>query len=227
MRTQHFTKRDQGLTWIEVLIVVAVLAILTSIWLPRLARSKFRSSRSNCTSNVKQIGIAFRLYANDNDVEYPQSLTNLTQAWQYFQQLGNELSSPKVLICPSDGSRPANGHYSAADFTSMSNGEPATNNFSHPIHRDGSLSYFVGLDAKETRPQMILTGDRNLTMKPLPSGNIWTLGINSTVGWTEKMHDKGGNVGLADGSAEQITNRKLIEKLRNTGDTTNRIVMPQ
>ena len=66
-----------------------------------------------------------------------------------------------------------------------------------------------------------------MTMKPLPSGNIWTLGINSTVGWTEKMHDKGGNVGLADGSAEQITNRKLIEKLRNTGDTTNRIVMPQ
>lgn len=109
----------------------------------------------------------------------------------------------------------------------MSNGEPATNNFSHPTHRDGSLSYFVGLDARETRPQMILTGDRNLTMKPLPSGNIWTLGINSTVVWTEKMHDKGGNVGLADGSAEQIANRKLIEHLHNTGDATNRIVMPR
>ena len=161
MRTQYFTKRAQGLTWIEVLVVVAVMATLTSILLPRLARSKFRSSRLNCTSNLKQIGIAFRLYANDNEAEYPQSSTNLTQAWQYFQALGNELSSPKVLICPLDTDRPANSPRISTDFTSMENGELATNNFSHSTHRDGSLSYFVGLDAKETRPQLILIGDRN------------------------------------------------------------------
>ena len=108
----------------------------------------------------------------------------------------------------------------------MENAEPASNNFSHPTHRDGSLSYFVGLDADETRPKMILTGDRNLTMAPLPSGSIWTLSTNGTVGWTEKIHNKQGNIGLADGSAQQMTNPKLIEQLRVTGDVTNRIVLP-
>ena len=63
-------------------------------------------------------------------------------------------------------------------------------------------------------------------MEPLPSGNVWTLGINSTVGWTEKIHNKQGNIGLADGNAQLMTNRKLIEQLRNTSDAANKVVLP-
>ncbi|MBC8003117.1 MAG: hypothetical protein H7X97_11075 [Opitutaceae bacterium] len=167
------------------------------------------------------------MFANDNDGQYPSSTVQVVQAWSFFNEVRNELSTPRVLYCPSDKDRPANGRSFPTDFTSMQNGEPATNNFSHWNHRDGSLSYFVGLDANETNVQMILTGDRNLTMAPLPSGTIWTLGTNSTIGWTEKIHNKQGNIGLADGSVQQMTNWKLTEQLRVTGDATNRIVMPQ
>ena len=230
MRTQHFTKRAQGLTWIEVVMVVAVLGLLAVVvLLPTLSRGcgGGTSQRINCINNLKQIGLGFRLFANDNDGRFPSSTNDAVQAWSFINELRNELSSPRVLICPADTNRSAHARNSPTDFESMENGKPATNNFSHLTNRDRSLSYFVGLDANETNTQMILTGDRNLMMEPRPSGNIWTLSTNNSVGWTEKIHNKQGNLGVADGSVLQMTNHKLIEQLRNTGDTTNRIVMPR
>ena len=230
MRTKNLGNRLSGLTKTEVIIVVATLGLLIILFLPSIATcggGGGRSGRIHCVSNLKEIGIGFRLFANDNNGRYPGSTNDAIQAWVYFKELGKELPSPKVLICRADGDRPVNRSTIPTDFTSMENAEPASNNFSHPTHRDGSLSYFAALDADETKPAMILSGDRNLTMKPLPTGNIWNLGTNATVGWTEKIHNKAGNIGFADGSAQQMTNRKLIEQLRLTGNANNRVVLPQ
>jgi prepilin-type processing-associated H-X9-DG protein len=90
----------------------------------------------------------------------------------------------------------------------------------------------VGVDADETQPQMFLSGDRNIGTGPAnphaygysPSttlGAAVALGTNSlTVQWTDKMHQKQGNVALADGSVQQYSSSKLRESLRATGDTS-------
>jgi hypothetical protein len=108
-----------------------------------------------------------------------------------------------VLICPADTRQPA---------ANLSNALSNSN-----------LSYFLGLDAADTNPQMFLMGDRNLTNGPLPSNRILLLNTNLPIGWTGEMHRFQGNIGLADGSVQQFSNGRLSEA---AGSSPQRLAFP-
>jgi hypothetical protein len=140
----------------------------------------------------------------------------------HFLVMSNELATPKILFCPEE---PGPRRISAATFGFYAGAIPFTN--------DNQLSCFVGVDAKETLPDSIFCGDRNLAVNgnPLHTGlhQVWT---NSTVTWVKPWlrpkprHENGGYVCLADGSVRDVSNSGFPALLRQTGLATNRLAIP-
>ncbi|NOS72666.1 MAG: type II secretion system protein [Verrucomicrobia bacterium] len=231
MKTKR-TNREIGFTIVELIVVIMVVAVLAALVVPQIARRQRRDSRIGCTNNLKQVSLAFRLWAGDNADKMPMqvSVTNggamewmeAGNVWKIFLVMSNELSTPKILFCPQDGN-PNRIQATAFDLTA----QPA---YSGPVPftNDNNVSYFVGVEADEVYPTRILAGDSNLEMnqKTVAHGflNLWT---NSPVRWDKTRHEKQcGNIALADGSVQNCTKAQLQKLLAETLIQTNRLLIP-
>ncbi|HTL73427.1 MAG TPA: prepilin-type N-terminal cleavage/methylation domain-containing protein [bacterium] len=217
MKPRRSNQRCYALTLVEVLVVLFLLMILIAMLLPALARPK-RGSHINCVNNLKQVGLAYRIWAGDNNDKYPMevSATNggamelaaAGNAVAAFQVMSNELSTPRVLLCPLDKE-----HSRATNFNSCFTAK--------------NVSYFIGLDANSSFPNSILGGDNNLERGGRPiSPGVHELTTNTMYFWSASRHRRSGNVVLADGSVQSLANSNLVNRFNQTGLATNRLAIP-
>ena len=100
----------QGFTLIELMVVIAITGILAALLLPALSRAREASRRSSCANNLKQMGTAFRIYADESaSRRYPPAKTaNCDGTIQGDQRIfdvdalaGDYLNDFRTLVCPS------------------------------------------------------------------------------------------------------------------------------
>jgi len=232
MKLRVFHSKTAALTMVEVLVVVLVLFVLAAILLPALAAAKKKSSKIGCVNELKQIGLAFRIWSGDNWDKYPMEVSVATggamelavlgDAAAVFQVMSNELSTPKLILCPEDSLR----RHAATNFTD---------------DLKNKISYFINTTATDADPQMLLSGDDNflLNQSPVKPGQV-NMASTDTLEWDETRHgevtkqgwfmkDKkavSGNIGLTDGSVQSVTSSGLTNALHQAVLATNRLVIP-
>lgn len=222
MKATDHPKLRQGtaFTKIELLAVVVVLAVGLAMLLPALGRAKAKRQRVACVNNLKNIGLAFRIWDTSGGGYFPWQVdaerggtirftNDPTALWRHFAAVSNELSTPLPVFCPTDKERRP-----ARSWAALSNNLP--------------LSYFLGLDGSEEQPNSILAGDRNLMLDGRSLSNeVVVFGARTNVAFDRRMHIESGNLLLGDGSVQRVSNTRLQAQFHDASlVSTNTLVSP-
>lgn len=195
-----------GFSLLELLVTIAIIAVLAALLAPTLSKSMGKAKQISCVSKLRQVGLAMHSFAQDHSGNFPWQIPTLrggsmyelrfqlkaspllSYSGRHFEVLSNDLVTPKIIVCPADKK-------SAADtFTKL---------------QTTNLSYWVFYRASLNDPTHPLSGDINVqsvgtNRSKMPGRtNLLTIRFDPTV------HQLKGNILFADGHVELVKNADL------------------
>jgi len=222
MKTSGAKSKCSGLTLIELLVIIAVIAILAAMLLPSL-NGGGPGYRPRCMYNLKQLDLGFIMYASDYGQRFPMQVPVQDggtmefiysgHAFPHFEKLKKyipqEAQLLNLLVCPKDASR-----HSATNFEALN---------------DLNLSYFLNVDASCTnRPaETVFAGERDLKVQNQQvRPGLLVVTTNTDINWTGEFHPHGGNLSFADGHVEWCKEGNLNSWIARQPAATNRLCIP-
>lgn len=166
---QTARKTASGFTLIELLVVIAIIGILAAILFPVFARARENARRSTCQSNLKQIGLAYEQYKNDNDSIWPAADSYINSEYYSWPTIIQPyVKNAQIFACPSgtDSGEPIDPRF----FTTSKKyaGETTT-------EAAKALGYVWAGDGTNQKYSMVpaLSYSRNIMRNKTISGNVY------------------------------------------------------
>jgi len=211
-RIRKAIERKGGFTLIELLVVIAIIALLASLLLPALTKARDTARSIKCVSNLRQMGLAMAMYADDWDGWVMPHETAITLAWYHDDNLMfGYISNGNVLICPSAKGRSAATEkakrYSSYTANMLREDQGGTlmgegTNFAvytfcklnKVVAPSETIAFCDGSDGIGQTSYLVLAEDGDSS-----TGRIWP------------RHNDGANVLLADGHVKWMEGSEVID----------------
>jgi len=199
-----------GFTLIELLVVIAIIAILAAMLLPALARAKSQAWSTSCLSGLKQIGIASRMYAEDNEDALPRS-AHTGQSW--VGTLQPYTDGTNLWRCPKDTHRTRLYSHAINDFLLPPDPGSGSKDYSRLSNvPDPSETFFMAECA-----DAYVGNDHFHFADPADGGDYSPVGFTNAV--AVNRHSGTANYLFVDGHVERIRWPSVQSKLIQRGST--------